>query len=545
MKDWNGQRFDKEFMIEQHGDFYYYRDLYNGDHSKLFPRAINLIEKGEIVENLRYGANKGKNVTTPYIMANVCKWIVDTPTNFIVRAIGDVRTNFPADKEQAAASTKEETAMIEGTTTGIRHNTEVIDLQQETIDQITKDSRLNHKMNITQWQVDGGIVGVPALMNGQIKILIKEKNVYYPHDDGMGCDLIYELDQNDLEAKEGIEYVHVYSEVEVDNQLVTGHRLYERDKKGELSQVFDEEFIKERIGIDELVVVFPGRKRSMVSFLSYEPTFTDPNGKSALVGMEGRQDEVNWTFTRSGQTFERNGKPRISITKDTMQALKQRAIQTYGTDKIIDHRWLEVLEMDANGKSMEVHQVDISKIGDVSWVKDVIRTMLAETETSEAAVEFARTQTASNQSGTAKFYDLMTTLIKSERLMDEYIDFIQGCYEDALWIANRFNKNVKIERPLILTKDMLPTTKSESTTDNLAKLNAGAQSLEETVRQLHPDKSEEWITAELEKIGGDGTSQDSMSLQLGNMSAMNFMDNKDENGTPLNEDGTPVDANKE
>lgn len=547
MKDWNGLKFNKDVITESHGEIYYYRDLYEGRHSKLFPRAINLIEKGEIVENLRHGENKGKTVTTPYLMANVCKWIINTPTTFMVRALGDIRTNFPADKKQAdeANENMEDNTMIEGVTSGIAHNVKVNDLQQETIDQITKNSKLNHRMNIAYWQVDGGIVGVPALVNGQIKILIKERTVYYPHDDGNGYDLIYELPQTEQDKKDKVDYVHVYSEVEIDNSVTIGHRLYKRSSTSELDQVTDIEFIKERLGIKEVTTVLSGRQRSLITYLPYEPSFDNMLGKSALVGMEGRQDEVNWTFTRSGQTFERNGKPRISITKQTMQALKQQAKETYGTDKAIDHRWLEILQMDENGRSMEVHQIDVSKIGDMPWVRDIIRTMLAETETSEAAIEFARQQTASNESGTAKFYDLMVTLIKSERMMKEYCNFLKECYENALWLASTVNKEIKIEQPNILVKEMVPATHKEVVDSNINKYTAGVQSLEETVRQNNPEKSEEWITEEIRKIEEGKTSQDSMSLALGNMSAMNFMDNKDENGTPLNEDGTPVDTNQD
>ncbi|MFQ3906193.1 hypothetical protein ABLV94_13615 [Staphylococcus sp. Mo2-7] len=43
-------KFDKEVIKQVHDDMYYYRGLYEGRHHELFPRAINLIEQGEIID---------------------------------------------------------------------------------------------------------------------------------------------------------------------------------------------------------------------------------------------------------------------------------------------------------------------------------------------------------------------------------------------------------------------------------------------------------------------------------------------------------------
>jgi len=64
------QMFGKQTIKDVHGDMFYYRDLYEGRHHEIFPRAINLIDRGEIVDV--YADKKGnqspKNVRTPYIM---------------------------------------------------------------------------------------------------------------------------------------------------------------------------------------------------------------------------------------------------------------------------------------------------------------------------------------------------------------------------------------------------------------------------------------------------------------------------------------------
>ena len=110
-------------------------------------------------------------------------------------------------------------------------------------------------------------------------------------------------------------------------------------------------------------------------------------GNSTLKGLDGKQEEVNWTLTRTAQTFERNGKPRISIPKGTMNILKQIASDAYGDENKINHELLEVTEIDeVTGKSMEIHQIDTTKIGDMTYVKRNCACYMRQTQTSENAV---------------------------------------------------------------------------------------------------------------------------------------------------------------
>ena len=92
------------------------------------------------------------------------------------------------------------------------------------------------------------------------------------------------------------------------------------------------------------------------------------------------------------------------------------------------------------------------------------------------------------------------SIIKSERIRNEYVEFLKDIIESALWFANKKDSSVIIERPNIMLKDMLPQPKQELSTDNIAKYNAKVQSLEETVRANNPDKSEEWVQEEIQRI---------------------------------------------
>ena len=166
--------------------------------------------------------------------------------------------------------------------------------------------------------------------------------------------------------------------------------------------------------------------------------------------------------------------------------------------------------------------------------------MLAETQTSENAIEMVKENTSSPQSGTAKFYDLMVSIIKAEKLRDDYIQFLKECFENALWFAQQKDSNIIIEQPNIMVKDMIPQPKQELSTDNIAKYNASVQSLQETIRQNNPDKSEEWINEEIERIKEDKSSTDSLTADRGNQTINNFLNNRDSEGNVLDEFGNPI-----
>lgn len=549
-QDLEWKQFDKQTIVEVHGDMYYYRDLYEGNHHELFPRAQHLIQQGEIIDVYSTKDEMvNKNVRTPYLMANISKMIVDVPTTFATRSIGQVKTNHPPESiaqqsmndEVTDDLNDEDIELIEGTQTD-DYNGNVIDLQQETIDQILKNSRINHTMNVNQLQIDGGLVAVPIVRNGQIGIDFKERNVYFPHDDDLGADLVYELKQTKEEEENDIRYVHIYTERELGNEVQVSNKLYVSERSKELELVDDPSIIEEKLRLNgALEYSFKGRQRRFIAYLANAPTFMNKLGNSALKGIEGKQEEVNWTITRSAQTFERNGKPRISIPKGTMAELRRIATERYDDETRIDHRFLEITEIDEQtGKSMEIHQIDTSKIGDWTYVKEIIRAMLAETQTSENAIEMVKENTSTPQSGTAKFYDLMVSIIKAEKLRDDYIQFLKESIENALWFAQQKNKSIIIEQPNIMVKDMIPQPKQELSVDNISKYNASVQSLEETIRQNNPDKSEEWIKEEIARIKEDKSSSDSMAVDRGNQTINNFLNNRDSEGNALDEFGNPV-----
>lgn len=530
------EKFDETVIKKTHGDVYFYRDLYEGNHSNIFSRAKDLIEKGEIVDNIIFGTQKAQNVQTPYIVANICKLVPEIPAMLVSRSIGNVQTSFSPDDFQTENINEETKEIVDDP-----RNSDIkgiIDVQQDIIRQIEKNSNLvfEHWGNILQQQVDGGLVGVPWLDERGLRLEFKARDVYYPHDDGMGVDLAYSIE---IEKQD---YLHIYREQVMDGDLYTSHILYLLNDQKKTEEVL-EDLAKELLGMEELEKVYEGRGRPFVIYWANDKTFMNPLGVSCLKNQEGKQDEINWTLTRNAITFERNGKPRIAVTADIMQALKDRAYDRYGDESKIDHRDLEITTFDEKGKSLEVIQIDITKIGDIQWVKDLTKLMLMETQTSEKVVDFYMdTGSGAAQSGVAKYYDLLTSLLKAEQIQSQYIYFLQQLVESALWLSHYNDPAVIIEEPEILLKSMIPISRKELIEENnLAYGGANgksAQSLETTVRRNNPNASEEWIREELARIEAEISDDDSYSLASGRQSIQQMMGNRDKGGNPIEDDET-------
>ncbi|WP_339233837.1 hypothetical protein [Oceanobacillus sp. FSL W7-1281] len=511
--DW--KEFNNETVTKTHGKVHFYRDLYEGNHSQLFSRAKRLIEKGEITDEIIYGTHESQNVQTPYIIANVSKLIPEIPAMLVSRSIGNIQTSLSSDDYDSEDDTRAEDENYENLTT-----------QQEAIRDIESNSHLEfeHWGNIVQQQVDGGLVGVPWLDDKGLRLEFKARDVYYPHPDGMGVDLAYTVEINDKD------YLQVYRErlEEKDGEkgLKASHMLFEHNKSGK-TESLEEDETKELLNMDELETFYPNRERFFIVYWPNEKTFMNPLGVSCLKNQEGKQDEINWTLTRNALTFERNGKPRIAVSTAVMNALQDKAQERYGDDSRIDHRDLEITPFDENGKAMEIIQIDVTKIGDVTWVKDLMKLMLMETKTSEKAVDFYLSSGGtSSQSGVAKFYDLFTSLLKSEQLQKEYIYFLKQLIESALWLANDNDSNIRIEQPEISLKAMIPISRRELLEENSMAYGRGTQSLEATVRRSNPHASEEWIQEEISRIEAESTSDDSTSLAFGRQTLNNFLDNR-------------------
>jgi hypothetical protein len=526
-------KWGEEVIKQYHGPIADYRKLYDGEHTDLFGRAKDLVDKGEIVDNITEGKRQAQNVRPPYIIANVAKLIPEIPATLVARSIGKIQSSVKSTDEQNESLNDETKDLLDGTDDNT-FNGAVLDAQNELIKQINKNSKLQfeHWGNIVAHQVDGGLVGCVWKDERGIRIEFKQRDVYYRHEDDLGCDLAYGFEHEDDK------YLHVYRERVEETGLRTSNMLFLISGDSMTEQV-EEDKAKEILGMEKLDAFYKGRNREFVQYWANEKTFSNPYGVSALKGQFGKQDEINWTLTRSGLTFERNGKPRIAVSENIMNALKDAALERYGDENKIDHQDLEVTTFDDKGKAMEIIQIDITKIGDVQWVKDLMKLMFIETRTSEKAVDFYMDEGGSPaQSGVAKFYDLFTSITKAGQIQGEYIYFLQQLFESALWLANLDDKAVIIEEPEITIQDMIPISRKELIEENMLQFGGSkqAQSLETTVRRTNPHASEEWIQEEVTRIEEEKQGDDSTTIANGRATLANYLDNPDQRGQATDEE---------
>lgn len=538
--------FDETFTNQYHEKLDYYRKLYQGKHSEIFGRAEKLIKNGEIIDNLLTGNGNNRSpevafVQTPYIVANICKLIPEIPAMLISRSLGKFTSSLKVDEQQNAAINTETSEAIDGPNDST-FNGKVVDLQNELIQQIVKNSNLTfeHHSNIVQHQVDGGLVGVPFDDERGIRIEFMARDVYYPHEDGLGADLTF-VRKLGLETDEELsEYLYTYRERQEEGGVRTQHILRGYGEGGNINEDLPPEQAAPLLGkkVEDLNDFYAGKVGTFIKYWANEKTFMDPLGVSVLRNQEGRQDEINWRLTRTAAIFERNGKPRLAISKEVARKLQEKMVKTYGKtfEHKFDSRDLEIVSMDDNGRSIEVIQIDVKNIGDITWIKDLIKLMLIETKTSEKAIDFYMDNgNGAAQSGVAKFYDLFLSLMKAEHLQKEYIHFLKELFRDALWLKFQSDDNVKIEEPEVQLLGMLPVQRKELVEENMMALGAGksAQSLETTIRRNNPTASEDWILDELERIEAEAASTDSTSIAAGARQTLsNFLDNPDERPTP-------------
>ncbi len=521
------KNWDDKTITEKHGDIFLHRDLYEGNHAELFPRAKDLIDNGEITDRYYNGPVKAKNVQTPYIIANLCKLIAEVPAMLVARSIGKITSSIPSDKEESEAANEETNEFIDGPTSG--ESSEIDDLQNEVLEQIETNSKLQleHWSNIVQHQVDGGLVGVPWNDENGIRIEFKSRDVYFPHEDGLGADLAYKRTINEKD------YIHVYRERQNKGNLEVEDMLFLLE--GTRMTRLDDATAKEILKKDQLKNTFPGRSQMFISYWPNNKTFMNPLGVSDLRNLFGKQEEINWRLTNTGIVYERNSKPRIAISQAVFDDLMSKSEERYGEGNgRIDHRDLEITTFDENGHAMEVIQVDVKNIGGLEWAKDLMKTMLMETRTSEKALDFYADSSSNGAvSGVAKFYDLFVSIVKAEQIQQEYIYFLKQLIRSCLWLLNQDDKAVQIEEPDIALNSMVPVTRTDLITENLPAFEGGGMSLETFVRKTNPTASEEWIQEEIERIEMERETVDSVTIQNGGQNGDNLDDNRDINGDPI------------
>jgi hypothetical protein len=465
--------FDQE--VEQ---MQYFRDLYEGNHENIFPRAQELAKEGQITKSdliksrrryFKYNAEKlsKKLAVYHYVVINFASVIAELPADLINRALGNISADTENDNELL-----------------------------EFVANVARVSKVNQRIwaAVVQHQVDGGIAYRIRRGHKGIWFEWKLADFYFEHDDESGADLAWveqrgekqflRVERQRLEESEKLtvkQLVFSLNDGAVDKEL----EIKEYANQFQLTIPDDQELM----GVNEL----------MCGFVPNDDTLLHPRGRSGLRNIDVIQEEINWTVTRDSLVFEKHGKPKLAIPRALWDAVANKNQKYYG-DRFVRNADLEVVSYDEKNGAVPMYITWDAKV-DKSFehVKRLIDQMLAISKTSAQAVGIDGEN--GGRSAIAILYEWIQSVIKAESIKDKFDTAIKDAIRKCIILENKLGgKNLSVVDPVIEWGDMLPKAESESADEEIKKYADGVQSLETTVRNIHPDWSEEAIQAEVQKI---------------------------------------------
>lgn len=455
----------------------YFRALYDGDHADIFPRARSIIQYETTIERWRRG--KVRRIRTKeaktemqhqYVVVNFAGLIAEIPADLINRALG----NISADTE----TSDEELGFIEA----------VVDASKPT-DKIWSA--------VTQHQVDGR-VAYRVRRNDRGKVWFEwiTGDQYFPHDDEDGADIVWIEEWGDAEKKE--KYLRVERQRLTDTGLTVQQLVFEMQGdtvKGELNireyaQKYDV-FVPEDLEFNDVEELLCG-------YVPNDETLPEPRGRSALRNVDTIQEEINWTITRDSIVFEKHGKPKLAIPKGLWDTVANQNNAHYG-QRFVRNADLEVVSYDEKNGAVPMYIVWDAKMEEsMKHVARLIEYMMAVSKTSPQA---AGIKEAKGETGIALLYLWIQSVIKAESIQSKFDSALKDAIRKCIILENHLGgKEMEVKSPVVEWGDMMPKADSERDTEETEKYTAGVQSLETTVRRIHPDWSEEAIMAEIQKI---------------------------------------------
>ncbi len=458
-------------------DMLYFRQLYEGDHEEIFPRAKTLTftehslrrKRGRTSRRQRMIEEK-KTTKYQYVVANFSSLIVEVPADLLNRSLG----NISADKEEG--------------------------LELEFISGVVTQSKTNAKIwsAITQHQIDG-LVAYRIRRNilGKVWFEWTLGDRYFPHDDDLGADIAWIEEWGDVNKKE--RFLRVERQRLSESFLSVQQFVYKMDgdsvgdlidtKKYATDQGIDIPEDAELKGVEEL----------LCGFVTNDETLLRPRGRSALRNVDTIQEEINWTITRDSIVFEKHGKPKLAIPKGLWDTVANQNKAYYG-QHFVRNADLEVVSYNEATGAVPMYITWDSKMEkSFDHVKRLINYMFAVSKTSPQATGLEEGTGA--KSAIAILYEWIQSVIKADAIKDKFDAAIKDAIRKCIILENALGgKEMEVKNPVIEWGDMLPKAESERNTEESDKYDKGVQSLETTVRRIHPDWSEEAIQEEVKKI---------------------------------------------
>ncbi len=476
--DYLKQSFPPKPFDQDYEHMMFFRDLYDGNHREIFPRA-NEIGKQTLRSqykmsryNYRYFKNlKAKlarqNSETHYVIINISSSIVELPADLINRSIG----NISADTEQS----EELLAFVES---------------------VNNLSKTKNKLwpAVVQHQIDGGVAyRIRSDKDKGTWFEWKEADLFYEHEDGLGADFAW-TEEHGEDKYLRVERQRLTSQGLELTQLVfrmQGDTVDEQKDFAEYSQLYD-------LNTEEYVL-FPGIRELMCGYVPNDETLTQPRGRSALRNIPEIQEEINWTVTRDSIVFEKHGKPKLAIPRKLWDSVASQNDKNYGS-RFVRGADLEVVSYDENNGAVPMYITWNSQTEQsFAHVSRLIDYMMSVSKTAATAIGLGKV--GGTMSAKAILYEWIQSVIKAEAIRDKFDHALKDAYRKCSLLSNElYGTTYTVTSPVIEWMDMLPKADSENDEQEASKYEKGVQSLETTVRNLHPDWSEKAIEQEIQKI---------------------------------------------
>lgn len=468
----------------------YFRALYDGEHEAIFPRAAELAEMDKVLRHNRgpgrikrlRPVEQNRNIMYHYVIVNLASVIAELPADLINRALG----NISADAESGP--------------------------ELDFIEAIVVKSKPTSKIwsAVVQQQVDGLVAyRIRRDDRGRVWFEWKPGDMFFPHDDEQGADFAWIEEHGDENRKE--KFLRVERQRLVDDLLTVEQLVFSMEGDTVGAQIDAQDYAK-RYGLTiALDMELPGMDELMCGFVSNDETLLKPRGRSALRNIDTIQEEINWTITRDSIVFEKHGKPKLAIPSGLWESVARENHKNYG-GRFVRSADLEVVSYDENKGAVPLYITwDAQTQQSFEHVQRLIEMMCAVTKTSPQAIGIKE---AKGETGIALLYLWIQSVIKADAIKEKFDAALKEAIRKCILLEYAFGgQKLKADSPVIEWGDMLPKADSERDTEEVAKYSGGVQSLETTVRNIHPDWSEKAIMEEVKKIE-DEKAVDSLNPQF-------------------------------
>lgn len=461
--------FDREI-----GMMMYYRLLYEGEHAEIFPRAQSVTKERQVVRR-RVGIRSWRQVEKvfsadyQYIVANFSSLVAEVPADLLNRSLG----NISADTEKGP--------------------------ELEFVSSVVTVSKPNEKIwaAVTQHQVDGLVAyRVRRDESGAVWFEWILGDRYFPHEDGRGADIAWIEEWGEESRKD--RFLRVERQRLSAQGLSVQQLVYKMEGDNVAAEInIDQYAIDHELDIPEDAEL-KGVNELLCGAVTNEETLTNLRGRSALRNIDGLQEEINWTITRDAIVFEKHGKPKLAIPRALWDTVANQNQRDYGA-RFVRSDDLEVVSFDEKtGAVPQYITWDAKTAQSFEHVTRLIKFMLSISKTSPQA---AGLEEGKGDSGVALLYLWIQSVIKAEAVQSKFDAAIKAAIRKCMILENAIGgATLKVADPIVEWGDLLPKADTEKDTEEIAKYEGGVQSLETTVRRMHPDWSEKAIEAEIQKI---------------------------------------------